>query len=216
MALDAQWRVGAKVVALRLLGDQRSLGRGCAWAEGDYDGGVGRQRLIRHECQPASFLGAVGYAASRFVGLYLGIGRQPDLNGLAVGGYLDGTQHRLWVDSLVKGDHKQGIQGLRSGRGVISRHLGRRGAKGPADCLSQHAARGRLGSGGHCDHIFGRHRQAVNRRRVVFKAQCLGAKPLPCAGQRRLQMHRHLFSRQCVEGSQGHHGLVKCDVYKRR
>ncbi len=69
MALDAQRRVGAKLVALRLLGDQRPLGRRGARADGDRDGGVGRQRLLRHKGQPAPLPGVRRLAACRWVRL---------------------------------------------------------------------------------------------------------------------------------------------------
>ncbi len=115
MVHDTQRRVGAKAIALRLCGNQRSFGRGHTRAKCDRYSRIGGERLFRHKGQPAALSGALGPTTCRLVCLELVAGGQPDRNGLIAGHYLYRAQHRLGIDPLVKGNEEQGLQGLRAG-----------------------------------------------------------------------------------------------------
>ena len=103
MALDAQRCIGAKLKILGIRGDQWPFGRRCAWADGDRNSCVGRQRISSPESQPPPFASVVSQTAYHLVCLYFGLRCQLNGNWLTVGLYLNGCQHLLLVDTLVKG-----------------------------------------------------------------------------------------------------------------
>ena len=136
--------------------------------------------------------------------------------GLAVGRHLDGVQDRLRVDPLVKGDQEQrapaaagspeGYESVILGGGVLKVQ---RTASASTPPVADSVPAGTVTT---YSVAMGRRSMAV---RVVLKAQRLGAQPLPGAGQRRLQLHRHLLGRQRARGvASGTMGWLKVTLTK--
>jgi hypothetical protein len=94
-------------------GGQRTFGGRSPWTDGDRDGGSFRQGFFGFESQPTPVLSIFDQVFHLGICLDFILRGEAQADRLAAGIYLDRFKDCGWIDALVKGNKKEGVDGLR-------------------------------------------------------------------------------------------------------
>jgi len=212
---DLEWRVSVEGVILRRLRHQRSLCRGGIGSDRDTDLGIGRQRLISPECQPAALVGIFRQLANDLIFSDLILTGQLHADQVVISGDHDRLKDTCGIYPLIKRDKKDRLQRL----GIVGWVIADYGRRGSTEfefhAFSQDSADRRLGSRWYNDLVFGRHRHPVDQIGIILKIKGLCSQPAPGSWQSGEDLHRHFPGSEIFNSGQRNHWLVKCNIDKR-